>query len=169
MRYGCSLTETVVTNASGIAAANDCLRTGAHTGDGARRRLLSSSDGHGGALALWRRSSTPTAPAPACALPRKGASAPTDADDRFDDSRHPRRTPASNAKEASVIWAGVGGGPPGVADVCFLRMRSSACRCRLDCGGSRFRPTAGVGRADAGVSLCSTRRRRARERIGDQT
>ena len=32
----------------------------------------------------------------ASALPRKGASAPTDADDRFDDSRHPRRTLASN-------------------------------------------------------------------------
>ena len=34
--------------------------------------------------------------------------------------------------------------PPGVADVCFLRMRSSACRCRLDCGGSRLRPGASV-------------------------
>ena len=43
--------------------------------------------------------------------PRKGAPAPTDADDRFDDSRHPRRTLASNGKQASVIWAGVGGGP----------------------------------------------------------
>ena len=29
-------------------------------------------------------------------MPRKGAPAPTDADDRFDDSRHPRRTLASN-------------------------------------------------------------------------
>ncbi len=43
-------------------------------------------------------------------LPRKGASAPTDADDRFDDLRHSRRTLASNGKQASVIWAGVGGG-----------------------------------------------------------
>jgi hypothetical protein len=30
--------------------------------------------------------------------------------------------------------------PPGVAHVCFLRMRSSAWRCRLDPGGSRLRP-----------------------------
>ena len=30
--------------------------------------------------------------------------------------------------------------PRGVAQVCFLRMRSSACRCRLDPGGSRLRP-----------------------------
>jgi len=30
--------------------------------------------------------------------------------------------------------------PRGVAHVCFLRMRSSACRCRLDPGGSRLRP-----------------------------
>ena len=30
-------------------------------------------------------------------LPRKGTPAPTDADDRFDDSRHPHRTLASNA------------------------------------------------------------------------
>jgi len=42
-------------------------------------------------------------------MPRKGASAPTDADDRFDDSRHPRRTLASNGKQASAIWAGVRG------------------------------------------------------------
>ena len=41
------------------------------------------------------------------ASPRKGASAPTDADDRFDDSRHPRRTLASNGKQASVIGAGI--------------------------------------------------------------
>ena len=34
----------------------------------------------------------------AAGLPRKGAPAPTDADDRFDDSRHPRRTLASNGK-----------------------------------------------------------------------
>ena len=46
----------------------------------------------------------------ASAMPRKGASAPTDADDRFDDSRHPHRTLASNGNQASVIWAGVGGG-----------------------------------------------------------
>jgi hypothetical protein len=44
-------------------------------------------------------------------MPRKGAPAPTDADDRFDDSRPPRRTLASNGKQASVIWAGVRGGP----------------------------------------------------------
>jgi hypothetical protein len=43
----------------------------------------------------WRRSSAPTAPAPACAWPRKGASARTGADDRFDDSCHLRRTLAS--------------------------------------------------------------------------
>ena len=35
------------------------------------------------------------------ATPRKGASAPTDADDRFDDSRHPRRTLASNGSRSS--------------------------------------------------------------------
>ena len=39
----------------------------------------------------------------AVAMPRKGAPAPTDADDRFDDSRHPHRTLASNGKHASVI------------------------------------------------------------------
>jgi len=43
------------------------------------------------------------------AMPRKGAPAPTDADDRFDDSRHPRRTLPSNGKQASAIWAGVRG------------------------------------------------------------
>ena len=37
-----------------------------------------------------------------CASPRKGASAPTDADDRFDDSRHPRRTLASNGRDTSA-------------------------------------------------------------------
>ena len=42
-------------------------------------------------------------------LPRKGAPAPTDADDRFDDSRQPHRTLASNGKQASAIWAGVRG------------------------------------------------------------
>jgi hypothetical protein len=41
--------------------------------------------------------------------PRKGAPAPTDGDDRFDDSRHPRRTLAFNGKHAPVILAGVGG------------------------------------------------------------
>jgi len=35
------------------------------------------------------------------AMPRKGAPAPTDADDRFDDSRHPRRTHASNGSRSS--------------------------------------------------------------------
>ena len=35
-------------------------------------------------------------------LPRKGASAATDADDRFDDSRHPRRTLASNGRDTSA-------------------------------------------------------------------
>ncbi len=46
---------------------------------------------------------------PACASPRKGAPAPTDADDRFDDSRHPRRTLASNGKQAYAVWPGVRG------------------------------------------------------------
>ena len=36
-------------------------------------------------------------------MPRKGAPAGTDADDRFDDSRHLRWTLASNGKHASVI------------------------------------------------------------------
>jgi hypothetical protein len=36
-------------------------------------------------------------------MPRKGAPEPTDADDRFDDSRHPRRTLASNGKQSSVM------------------------------------------------------------------
>jgi hypothetical protein len=36
-------------------------------------------------------------------MPRKGAPEPTDADDRFDDSRHPRRTLASNGKQASAV------------------------------------------------------------------
>jgi hypothetical protein len=35
------------------------------------------------------------------ALPRKGAPAPTDADDRFDDSRRSRRTLASNGSRSS--------------------------------------------------------------------
>ena len=39
----------------------------------------------------------------------KGTPAPTDADDRFDDSRHLRRTLASNGKQASAIWAVVRG------------------------------------------------------------
>jgi hypothetical protein len=48
-------------------------------------------------------------------LPRKGASAPTDADDRFDDSRHPRRTlaskdcdrrePAPCRSDEGFVWA----------------------------------------------------------------
>jgi len=38
----------------------------------------------------------------AIAMPRKGALAPTDADDRFDDSRHWRRTLASNGKHPPV-------------------------------------------------------------------
>ena len=72
-------------------------------------------------------------------LPRKGTPAPTDADDRFDDSRHLRRTLASTGKQASAIWAGVAR-PLSVADVCFLRKHTSTCRCRVDAGGSRFRP-----------------------------
>ena len=38
-------------------------------------------------------------------MPRKGASAPTYADDRFDDSRHPRRTLASNGWDAPGVVA----------------------------------------------------------------
>ena len=53
------------------------------------------------ALLLWRRSSTPPPPAPACALPRKGASAPTGAVNRFDDSRHLRRTLAPDGSRSS--------------------------------------------------------------------
>ena len=41
----------------------------------------------------------------AIAMPRKGASAPTYADDRFDDSRHPRRTLASNGWDAPGVVA----------------------------------------------------------------
>jgi len=52
---------------------------------------------------------------------------------------------ARNQRQAGVPHLGRGRRrPPGVADVCFLRMRSSACRCRLDCGGSRFRPDPSV-------------------------
>jgi hypothetical protein len=56
-------------------------------------------------LSRWRRESGPPVSARTIATPRKGASAPTDADDRFDDSRHRRRTLASNGKQASVIWS----------------------------------------------------------------
>ena len=40
---------------------------------------------------------------PSCALPRKGTPARTDADDCFDDSRHLRRTLASNGKKAPAV------------------------------------------------------------------
>ena len=74
------------------------------------RRLLLRPWPHEARRVLWRhfdhagrrRLTTP--------LPRKGAPAPTDADDRFDDSRTLRRTLASNGKQASVIWAAIGGG-----------------------------------------------------------
>ena len=42
------------------------------------------------------------------ASPRKGAPAPTDADDRFDDSRHPRETLASNGKQTRHLARGWG-------------------------------------------------------------
>ena len=58
---------------------------------------------------------------------------------------HPTCAGRSPQRQAGVRHLGRGRRrPPGVADVCFLRMRSSACRCRLDCGGSRFRPVAGA-------------------------
>ncbi len=51
---------------------------------------------------------------------------------------------------------------PGVAHVCFLRMRSSGCRCRLDPGGSRLRPDASLihasNRVRAGSALSPEQR-----------
>ena len=55
------------------------------------------SDSHG----LRDRIRLLTTPKRTRGLPRKGAPAPTDGDDRFDDSRHPRRTLASNGSRSS--------------------------------------------------------------------
>jgi hypothetical protein len=57
--------------------------------------------------------------------------------------------------------------PPGVAHVCFLRMRSSACRCRLEPGGSRLRPDPSVRGLDSARPLLSSRRRGPGYRNGD--
>ena len=48
--------------------------------------------------------------------------------------------------------------PPGVAHVCFLRMRSSASRCRSAPGGSRLRPISSVWLPLSARSLSSFRR-----------
>ena len=60
---------------------------------------------------------------------------------------HATRTGRSPQRQSGVRHLGRGRRrPAGVPDdVCFLRMRSSACRCRLDWGGSRFRPDPSVG------------------------
>jgi hypothetical protein len=55
-----------------------------------------------------------------------------------------QRTLGTSGKHASVTGGRGRRQPPGVAHVCFLRMRSSACRCRLDPGGSRLRPNSAV-------------------------
>ena len=90
---------------------------------------------------------------------RKGASAPTYADDRFDDSPAPAPD-ARLQRQAGVRHLGRGTRqPPGVAHVCFLRMRSSACRCRLDPGGSRLRPDPSVRGLGSARPLLSSRRR----------
>jgi hypothetical protein len=47
------------------------------------------------------KSDRPDGREPAMPLPRKAAPAPTDADDRFDDSRHPHRPVASNGSRSS--------------------------------------------------------------------
>jgi hypothetical protein len=67
-----------------------------------------------GPRSQWRRSRRQASSRLACALPRKGTPAPVDPDDRFDDSRHLRRTLASNGKQTSVMWAGCTRRPPRV-------------------------------------------------------
>jgi hypothetical protein len=58
----------------------------------------------------------------------------------------PRLPPsARNQRQAGVRDLGPGTmAAAGVAHVCFLRKRSSACRCRLDPGRSRYRPISSV-------------------------
>ena len=53
------------------------------------------------ATIAFPESDRPDGREPAMPLPRKGTPAPTDADDRFDDSRHPHRTLASNGSRSS--------------------------------------------------------------------
>ena len=82
------------------------------------RRLLSRSRRPRSGRLLRRRSSTPTAPA--CALPRKGAPAPTDADDRFDDFTPPAPELASTDR-ARRQSASRQSGRGAMSDACFSR------------------------------------------------
>ncbi len=80
---------------------HDRFRPGAGRVSLALRRHLNHADRRGptGAARLhWRRLAFRGAAERACAMPRKGTPAPTDADDRFPDSRHLRRTLASNGE-----------------------------------------------------------------------
>jgi hypothetical protein len=104
---------------------------------------------HGGGRLLWfERRLQPRA----CLATNSSASV-IDADDRFHDSHRLGWTLEINGKQASVIWGRERWQPPGVAHVFFLRKRSSACRCPLDPGRSRYRPEGSVPAGAAGRSL----------------
>jgi hypothetical protein len=108
----------------------------------------------------WRPSNRPAARRRAIGMPRKGASAPTDADDRFTIHATRAGRSASNGKQVSVIGAGIRDNRRARRTCAFCECARQHVGAGWDCGGSRFRTDPSVRGLDSARPLLSSRRGR---------